>query len=258
MEAEPRLAFTSGELSIAVNGTTVKLYYIKETNPAFIRLVNLTEATYPEGKKIAYTNYYGVNASFFRKELDESERVWACLNNIAYQDGKPVGALGSGTYNKQFCGTGVIIYNGSSRVSFSSSVSNPPVGLIPTAKGSWAQGGMVLFLGYTDWETRFKKDQYSIGEAGKDYLKVDDPRVAMVANVKTNEIYFFKSRASISIKKFRAAIMKHLAIAEGSGDTTPWAGIMLDGGNSAQYKNSSFYSPEPALVKQVPQIISAV
>ena len=99
-----------------------------------VTLRNLTSSTDKAGKFLYETSYYGINASFF-----DFNNGYACIQNIAYQNGKCLGAFGDyGKTNEDDCGTCVLIYNGS-RLLYSSSVKdpgNPGDGIIPKEGGT--------------------------------------------------------------------------------------------------------------------------
>lgn len=248
------MSYTSEEIRVTVSGKTITLFYIKPQSPKDIKLVNLTSNANKKGQKIKTAGYYGMNGGFFYSGGDGSGNEWNCLCNIAFQNGRAIGALGTGNANREKNGTCAICYNGST-VYYSSSatgVRKPGDGLIPEGNGTWAQGGMGLFLGYNDWEDRFKT-QYDTAE--EDYLEKANQRTAMVANVTTREVYLFACVNDYHVFQFRQAIMNYLKIAEGSWESTPWAGIMLDGGQSMQIRSDKFYKA-PLFVRDVPQIIS--
>lgn len=74
--------------------------YIVKTKASNIELVNLTSSSYPKGKTIKNSGYYGMNASWY-EEIKEGGDIYSCILNIAYQDGKPLGALSQYKYGQK-------------------------------------------------------------------------------------------------------------------------------------------------------------
>jgi hypothetical protein len=182
------------------------------------------------------SNFFGINGGFF--ELGSNDIK--CFN-IAVSDGKHLGSEiteipidpkelettlnGTGLWNG--VGSGVIYYDGhETKYQFTlnaaniSGISNP---------GTWAQGGISMFLGKEDWKG--KDDPYN-------YYGIDakaSGRTALVTD-KSNNVYLIVTDTHNSMREFRGAIQKYFGISEGNGENAIYTGLFLDGSGSSQLK----------------------
>ncbi len=217
----------------------VKLHYIKTTAPN-IYLVDLTNGGECEGDHLYLAKKVGVNGSFFFRVADIDNMY---LQNIAIQNGASVGLGGSGLAN--LAGSGVLYYRNGQLTSRSGIGAATP----EMKSAQWAQGGFSMFFGDNDWEAKMKGEPEIA-----DLMTKPDRRTAMVGNITTKEIRLIMTDDKITVSVFRAAITSWLGI---GNSETPWHGIMLDGGISAQiYVNQQFYCPNFLLTRTVPQMIA--
>lgn len=144
-----------------------KYYYEMKTKASNIQLVSF-RAKYGKDMFIrdtqykiqCDTEYYGMNASFFTVKT-------SVINNIAYQDGKQVGPGNQGKENNG-TGTSIVCWNGS-KVSLHNDVLNDSSSYVPKKSGTWAQGGVGLYLGDSGWKN------YFLAQTGYDTVLLNEP-----------------------------------------------------------------------------------
>ena len=197
-------------------------------------------------KTLPESGEYGINASWFAIDGDKH------IMNLAYQNGERQGSILDDS--KVQVVEGVItdgftnsvgksaIFRANGVLGFSSNIVNSSSSLV--SNSTWLQGGINLFLGDSDWSTKFNN------EGGSAYLS-PAKRSAMVADLMNDKVYLFAVTQNISPSTFRTAIMKRLSIQEGN-TAYKYFGIMLDGGGSTQMAGEtiSIRSTRP-----IPQIV---
>lgn len=214
-------------------------YYVLKTKASNIQLVSLNKQ-YGSDQFIKNTGYYGMNASFFN--LSNSE-----LDNIAYQNGNPVGPGTQGSTNG--CGSGLISWDGSN-LKFRDGVKNVS-GSFLNGYGTWAQGGYGLYLCDPNWGIKFT------GQGGSELLDGGAPRTGILINESTNYVYLFICTSYFgTVAGLRGAMMNYAGIFEGL-NPYGFKAILTDGGRSAQFMCAEKYVQAP-LSRAVPQIIALV
>jgi uncharacterized repeat protein (TIGR02543 family) len=224
---------------------SITLHIIK-TNANNIRLANLG------GTKTLKSSSYvvGINGGYF------SSRPL----NIAVSDGKSVGDPNN--YNN-WIGSGVLHYN--------SNIGITDIGNRDQDSGNgktginwnsyiWAQGGILMCLGDSNWETNANKfttdprnNTYkipvgpnindfsawpvsgSITYNGKIISANARQRTAIVADKNTKEVYLIVTNNSATMAKFRELIKNYL-VNKQKKNLANCEGFFLDGGGSAQLK----------------------
>ena len=64
--------------------------YIVKTKASNIELVNLTSSSYPKGKTIKNSGYYGMNASWY-EEIKEGGDIYSCISQYCISGWKASG-----------------------------------------------------------------------------------------------------------------------------------------------------------------------
>ncbi len=211
---------TCAQNTYTINGESITLYQIR-TAASNIKIMSFSRATGRDKtlKKISASGEYGINASWFNYTGDNH------IMNLAYQNGIRQGyflndaevpvvasAVTDGFTNSVgksaiFLANGVLGFTSSIEFSSSSLVKN----------SIWLQGGINLFLGESNWSTKF--DIESGGEH-------DSPanRSARAAGLVNSKVYLFAGTQSVNISTFRNAIMRNLSIQE-DGTSPKYRGI---------------------------------
>ncbi|GAA6387683.1 hypothetical protein LAWASA_1263 [Lawsonibacter asaccharolyticus] len=224
--------------------------YIVKTKASNIELVNLTSSSYPKGKTIKNSGYYGMNASWY-EEIKEGGDIYSCILNIAYQDGKPLGALSQYKYGQKNRVGDCLIYYKNGSVYYAEGVKDSSDSRVPKTSGSWAQGGMGLFLGNSNWLSLFRNQPMTT----EDYSKGTAPRSGMVVNTNTKDVYLFAVPvASTDLISFRQIIMDYFGLKDGASNSYIRA-ILLDGGASTELYGNDFYA-HTTIQHKIPQMIS--
>ena len=233
-----------------------RLHMIK-TKASNIQIVNLTSSANPLGRKINQTNYYGINASFYKSQKCTDGQNYSFAKNIAYNNGVPQGPTAdylkvAGSVNE--VGECMIYYQ-NSRVFYAGNVEDDENPKVPKTNNSWAQGGIGLFLGHTGWLQMFRND-HANDSAGHDFSTDSKPRSVLLANTNTQDIYLIAANGMYSVEGVRHAIMEYIGIADTNGGTSNpyWRAILLDGGASCQIRgdgvnvHSMNYTAVPQIV----------
>ncbi len=238
---------TCAQNTYTISGKSVTLYEISTRSSnikvmSFARKHNQAKMV----KTLPESGEYGINASWFAIDGDKH------IMNLAYQNGERQGSILDDS--KVQVVEGVItdgftnsvgksaIFRANGVLGFSSNIVNSSSSLV--SNSTWLQGGINLFLGDSDWSTKFNN------EGGSAYLS-PAKRSAMVADLMNDKVYLFAVTQNISPSTFRTAIMKRLSIQEGN-TAYKYFGIMLDGGGSTQMAGDtiSILSTRP-----IPQIV---
>lgn len=176
-----------------------------------------------------------MNAAFFNVEANPVNK----LLNIAYQDGKCIGShTDDADGYRNACGAGLIYWTGT-QLKYESMVLFGSSSVIPTAVGSWAQGGYNLYLCDSDWEEKYSS------QSGAPAAGAGAPRTGALINTNTGYVHLFACRtASTIVRDLRYAMMEYADILY-SSSSGPWAAIMTDGGTSTQLicKEGGMVSP---------------
>ena len=223
--------------------------HIIRTKASNIELVSFYKGTHVLVLRVRDSGYYGMNASFFNSG---STRYPAILN-IAYQDGENLGCdidLPSGSVDgyENLTGTSLAYWNGST-VGIAHNVLNGDNSIVPKRVGTWAQGGIGLYLGDSKWASKFDGEGsvYSITDMAY--------RTGLIVNRNTKDVYLFACPTrKVSVSAFRQAMMDYLEIKDGSSNGG-FDAIMLDGGSSAQIYCDSL-DEHPLTMRPIPQAIT--
>lgn len=203
-------------------------------------------------KTLKQSGEYGCNGGFFNF-ADASQNPRRVIS-LAKVDGHVVGPNDNdGNINNN--GAGVILWNGSQLVCLTNHL-EAHVDDIPDTdeEGTWAQGGISFWLGYSDFRNATIKE---MGYTPAQINGNSTGRTAMVADLNTNTIYLIVTRASCSYGSFRTAIQQKFGIKDGSSVNERYKGIMLDGSASSQMKanNSSGKDVEITATRALAEII---
>ena len=178
-----------------------------------------------------------MNASWY-EEIKEGGDIYSCILNIAYQDGKPLGALSQYKYGQKNRVGDCLIYYKNGSVYYAEGVKDSSDSRVPKTSGSWAQGGMGLFLGNSNWLSLFRNQPMTT----EDYSKGTAPRSGMVVNTNTKDVYLFAVPvASTDLISFRQIIMDYFGLKDGASNSYIRA-ILLDGGASTELYGNDFYA----------------
>ena len=238
---------TCAQNTYTISGKSVTLYEIS-TRSSNIKVMSFARKTGQNKlvKTLSASGEYGINASWFDINGDKH------IMNLAYQNGVRQGSILNDADVHEINGvlpdgfTNSVgksaIFRANGVLGFSSNIVNSSSSLV--SNSTWLQGGINLFLGDSDWSTKFNN------EGGSAYLS-PAKRSAMVADLMNDKVYLFAVTQNISPSTFRTAIMKRLSIQEGN-TAYKYFGIMLDGGGSTQMAGDtiSILSTRP-----IPQIV---
>ena len=132
--------------------------------------------------------------------------------------------------------SGVVAWNGS-QVSCYGDVTHASQISFLSSSGTWGQGGIALWLGWSNWEAQV--DNQPAASQYKPAL--ENGRTTLIANMSTNKAYLIITTAPVTMATFRSAIQGYLGITDGAQASNTYQGVMLDGGSSTQLKakNSS-------------------
>lgn len=207
------------------NGTKIHIISTPATN---IRLNNYAKDGV--ANSVIDSVSYGVNGSFFvMSPIENSNEKKNDVLNICTYNGTPVGSRDvDAMYNH--IGDGAIAWNGSHILSFTNVRYSDDISF-STESDTWCQGGIALWLGDSNWQTKFKNQR-----AAGDYLNSNKERTAMIANMNTDRIFLIVTEDKVTTPEFRATIQSYLGITDASNPSNTYKGIMLDGGGSAQMR----------------------
>lgn len=203
----------------------VELHIIR-TDAQNIKPVNLMNTT---RTSMENTNYYGVNGGFFNMSGDNRTL------NIALENGNVVGPY-LNNYSNGFgnsVGSGAIYWNGSQLMT-TYSVEYADQLSIYGDSGTWAQGGIGLWLGYNDWENQFKSQKNADA-----YFDRESQKTAIVADMSRNLVYLVVTEDIVSTADFRVALQAYLGISDGAQANNTYQALLLDGSGSSQMRARS-------------------
>ena len=217
-----------------------------KTPASNIQLVNLRKQT-GAAQYIRNTSYYGMNAGFFVIATNK-------LLNIAYQDGVCIGSgVDSDDGYTNAIGESVICWTGSAINQYNPVITGGS-SLVPKTNGSWAQGGLGLFLGDPDWESKYGAQ---LGAGGYPIYSAAC-RTGILINTSTKYVYLFECAIQTTlVYDLRHGMMSYAGITD-SGLSNTWKAIMTDGGRSTQMycKEVNSYYLGAGDNRPVPQIIA--
>ena len=206
--------------------------HVVTTPPKTIKLLN-----YMKKGTLTSSTYYGINGGWFNMVTGLSDKR---VLNIAMQDGEPVGpedtikqdgVIQDGSTN--CVGRAAIAYNGGT-INYYQSVRTADE--IPNIKGAgrWAQGGVALNLGKTNWTADVEEANCAVATSAW---------TAMVADMRSyNRVIYLivakdpKNGNNLTPRMFRTAIEEMLNIVDGDIASATYKGILLDGSDSSQMR----------------------
>ena len=184
-------------------------------------------------KNLKESGYYGVNGGFFNWPGSTNGRR---VISLAKVDGHVVGPNANDGNSNNWNGGGIIVWNGRQLSALFNKPSTDAANIAGTsAVGTWAQGGISLWLGYSDYDTAVAS-----GNGGEKPAQAYDDgvaaRTALVADMNINYVYLIATENACNYKNFRKAIQEYFDITDGGKVNSRYAGVMLDGGGSTQMK----------------------
>jgi|GEM_PF-1815470 len=219
---------------------------------------HITLRTLNRTSSLTSSNYYGINGGWFDINYPNGKPAPVNTLNISMQNGSIVPgdtanpSNSGGSINN--IGMGAIYWTGSAlrfvRTSWASNISNT------SSTGTWAQGGVYLYLGNSSWYDKVSTNEqcpYAY------YTSPSEGRTAIVANTNNNQVYLIITTGSQNLTAFRAAIQSYLGITDGSSDNSIYKGLLLDGGGSSQLKcknSSGTEISQPNRTRNLTQIIT--
>lgn len=242
---------TCAQNTYTISGKSVTLYEIC-TRSSNIKVSSFARRYHQTGtvKTLSASGEYGINASWF----DNSSGGDHHIMNLAYQNGVRQGCilndaeiheihrvLPDGFTNS--VGKSAI-YRANGSLGFSSNIVNSSSSLV--SNSTWLQGGINLFLGESEGETKLKSEREGLYGG-------DARRSAMVADLANDKVYLFAVTQGITPETLRAVIMKRLSIQEGN-TAHKYRGIMLDGGGSTQMAGAAI-NIRSSENRPIPQIV---
>ena len=208
------------------NGATLR---IMKTHAKNIKLIN-NAADGGSNKTIQQTGD-GINGAFFVRVPQERGEYVNMLLNVAYYHGKCLFTKDA-NYGDAYInnvGKGVIGWDGSS-IEYNEDINNASYLDYVVKSSSWAQGGIAMWLGSSNWESKFTEQN-----AGNYIGNYTAKRSAMICELDgSKNIYLIATDTKVTVSKFRDAIQDYLNISDSNTPSNDFQGIMLDGGGSTQ------------------------
>lgn len=198
------------------------------------RASNITLKNLRCNKNLKQSGYYGVNGGFFNfATASVNPRRVISLAKI---DGAVVGPNANDGNSNNWNGGGIIVWNGRQLSALFNKPNTDAANIAGTsAVGTWAQGGISLWLGYSNYNSAV-----ATGNGGARPVQaqngIDAARTALVADMDTNYVYLIVTVDACDYKNLRQAIQEYFGITDGSAVNSRYAGIMLDGSGSTQMK----------------------
>lgn len=203
--------------------------HVITTRASNIKLLNQRVVSKQQTMKAS--GYCGINGAWFNLGGNQA------ILNIAVQDGKCVGPGTQGTANEDV-GSCIIAWDGSSAHFYSGALNATPMlsqGSAYLKAGTWIQGGIGLWLGYSDWLSLYR-DQDS-GASMAYYNGGSARRTGLIAGLSGQSAGMVKlvvSANALTVNGFRAAIQAYLGISDGPQMNGVYQALMLDGGGSSE------------------------
>lgn len=205
-------------------------------------------------KSLSNSTYFGINGGWFNRgaSVRTDQVINIAMNNGAAvgpdtnRDGRPEGS-------DNYIGSGVVAWNGSQLSCYASVEHASEISFLSRA-GTWGQGGIALWLGWSAWESQVNNQpnasMYKDAATGG--------RTALIANMSTNKVYLIITEEEVTMAEFRAAIQSYLGITDGNQANNTYQGVMLDGGSSTQLKakNASNATVTKGNNSVIPQFIA--
>ena len=177
------------------------------------------------------SGYCGINGAWFNFGTDQA------ILNIAVQNGKCVGPGTQGIANED-TGSCIIAWDGSSAHFYSGALNATPMlaqGSLYLKAGTWIQGGIGLWLGYSDWLSMYRAQDsgasayyYDIGGARRTGL------IACLSGQNAGTVKLVVSANALTVRAFRTAMQAYLGITDGPQMNGVYQALMLDGGGSSE------------------------
>lgn len=185
-------------------------------------------------KNLKQSGYYGINGGFFN--LANAPTNPRRVISLAKVDGDVVGPNANDGNSNNWCGGGIIVWNGTKLSALFNNPVTDAADISGTSKaGTWAQGGISLWLGYSDYW-----NAVATGNGGtrpEQVLRsIKKARTGLVADMNRNHVYLIVTADKCNYDNFRAAIQGYFSITDGSAVNARYAGLMLDGSGSSQLR----------------------
>ena len=195
---------------------------------------NIWLRTFSEVKNFEdYPALYGVNGGWFENKKNNTTLNVAMFNGSYVCADDTTDPIMDGSSN--CVGEHVIGYLGTAQDTlFYQKVIHAEEDMIQLGgfgSGSWAQGGVAMTLGASNWR------DYVGATFASEYLPAGSPgRTAMVVNLNTNDVYLIVKQSSpgVTPATFRSAIQSYFNITDGNSPHPYFKGLFLDGGGSSQ------------------------
>ena len=180
------------------------------------------------------SGYYGVNGGFFNFSTASTNP--RRVISLAKVDGAVVGPNPNDGNSNNWNGGGIIVWNGKQLSALFNKPNTDAADIAGTSTaGTWAQGGISLWLGYSDYNTAV-----ATGNGGTRPAQTQNnsrsARTALVADMESNYVYLIVTETPCDYKNLRKAIQAYFNISEGNKVDSRYAGLMLDGSGSTQMK----------------------
>ena len=208
------------------NGLTLHMI---QTDPSNITLKNLRCE-----KNLKQSGYYGINGGFFNfaNAPTRPRRVIS----LAKVDGDVVGPNAEDGNSNNQNGGGIIVWDGSKLSALFSKPNTDAADIPGTSRaGTWAQGGISLWLGRSDYW-----NAVATGNGGTRPAQTastpKSARTGLVADMNRNLVYLIVTTDKCNYSEFRTAIQGYFSITDGSSVNARYAGLMLDGRGSSQLR----------------------
>lgn len=203
---------------------------ILSTDASNIKLLNL------QGQMNLQTSpYYGLNGGFWSTNTNTL--------NIAICDGAVVGPGENDGLQNNWCGSGVIYWDGSDFIvkpitpGSTAYADDPSLSkeFLDGGEGTWAQGGFSMLLGLSNWREMAREEQAGDNNPNGVW-NIEAMRSAMVIDKVQKKVYLIDCTSTATFTQVRAAIQAWLGITDGNELNSRYSGLLLDGSGSSQLK----------------------
>jgi len=202
-------------LSGTYNGLDLGIMRVPAQN---IGMASLSWSNY-----LSNTSYYGINGGFWANKPGEQRTL-----NISVKNGSNTCA-GADTNR---VGKGTIYWNGNSLNYKIASTKSEISGI--SSSGTWAQGGISMFLGNSNWKSRTNSEE---GNGYNPDQAYGWGRTAIVANIPEKIVYLIVTNTTtVTMTSIRKAIQDFVGITDGSTDNSSYKGLFLDASGSSQLR----------------------